>query len=850
MISPSLPAAAVGKSGVIANDDGRVSIDWDSRFVRGFSKLYNGPFLGRPTTPLPAYSELAPQSADDTVQISGPPPAYPESVVEIGKSWKVKLNIVIQVVGSRGDVQPFIALGNELQRYGHRVRLATHDVFEGFVRDSGLEFYPIGGDPADLMAYMVKNPGLIPSMESLRAGDIQRKRFMVREILDGCWRSCIEPDMRTQVPFVADAIIANPPSFAHVHCAQALSIPVHLMFTMPWSSTKAFPHPLANMSGGNSDESLKNYVSYGVVDWLTWQGLGDVINQWRKDLDLEEVATFEGPHLAEILKVPFTYCWSPALVPKPLDWPSYIDVCGFFFRDKPKYDPPADLQAFLASGPPPVYIGFGSIVLEDPERVTTTIINAVNGVGARAIVSKGWSNLGGTHHDNIYYIGDCPHEWLFDHVAAVVHHGGAGTTACGLRSSKPTLIVPFFGDQPFWGAMVATAGAGPTPIPYKELTVDALAAGIQYCLSKQAAEAASAIAHKMSSESGILDAVSSFHRNLPLERLPCDLYPSQPAVWSVSVPKSRQRLKISKFAAETLVADGLIDKKNLTMHPVNPILIENRRWDPITGGASAVLRTTTDLTGSLLGTFYKPVQEYQDYHKHRKHQRPSSMSSEASHRPAGSLSIGSTSKNLEKGNVAAGAGTESSDTKPQPDQGGARLFARIAGASAKSLGSFVPTALKGMTVDIPLALTEGLRNVPRYHGEEPRDHGPVTDIKSGFAVAGNGFVWGMAEGVSDIVVKPYQGMQQDGAKGVVKGIGKGMSNMVSKAGCAMFGVLIYPSAGIAKSLHASIHSRTRKLVVKARSSEGVWMLESGQYTDTDRDQIVTRFRGISDHKKA
>ncbi|GFF81393.1 sterol 3-beta-glucosyltransferase UGT80B1 [Aspergillus lentulus] len=850
VLPPSPPAATKGNSGVNMNDEGRVSIDWDSRFVRRFSKLYSGPFLGRPTTPPPRYSELAPQSADDTVPISEAPPAYPESLVEIEKSWKVKLNIVIQVVGSRGDVQPFIALGNELQRYGHRVRLATHDVFESFVRASGLEFYPIGGDPADLMAYMVRNPGLIPSMESVQAGDIQRKRIMVREMLHGCWRSCIDPDMRTQVPFVADAIIANPPSFAHIHCAQALSIPVHLMFTMPWSSTKAFPHPLANMSGSNADESLKNYVSYGVVDWLTWQGLGDVINEWRrKDLDLEDVATFEGPHLAEILKVPFTYCWSPALVPKPLDWPSYVDVCGFFFRDTPEYDPPADLKAFLASGSPPVYIGFGSIVLEDPERITTTIINAVNAVGARAIISKGWSNLGGAHHDNIYYIGDCPHEWLFNHVAAVVHHGGAGTTACGLRYSKPTLIVPFFGDQPFWGAMVAAAGAGPAPIPHKQLTVDALAAGIRYCLSEQAAAAASTIAHKMRSESGVHTAVASFHRNLPLDRLQCDLYPSQPAVWSVSVLKSRQKLKLSKFAAEVLVADGLIDQKNLTVHPIKPVLIENRRWDPITGGASAVMHTTTDLTGSLLGTFYKPVQEYQDYHRRRKDQRLGSMSIQTSHMPTSSSSVGSASTNIVKGKVAADAGAESSNTEPPSDQGGGKLIARMAGASAKSLGSFVPTALKGMTVDIPLALTEGLRNIPRLHGEEPRDHGPVTDIKSGFAVAGKGFVWGMTEAVSDIVVKPYQGMQQDGAKGAIKGVGKGMSNMVSKAGCAMFGVLIYPSAGLAKSLHTSIHSRTRKLIVKARCGEGAWMLASGQFTDMDRDQIVTGFRGISKGKK-
>lgn len=138
----------------------------------------------------------------------------------------IRLNIVIQVVGSRGDVQPFIAIGNELQKHGHRVRLATHNVFEDFVRQHGLEFYPIGGDPAELMAYMVKNPGLIPSMSSLRAGDIQAKRKMITVMLEGCWKSCIEADLRTNVPFTADAIIANPPSFAHIHCAQALGCPV------------------------------------------------------------------------------------------------------------------------------------------------------------------------------------------------------------------------------------------------------------------------------------------------------------------------------------------------------------------------------------------------------------------------------------------------------------------------------------------------------------------------------------------------------------------------------------------------------------------------------------------------
>lgn len=187
----------------------------------------------------------------------------------------IQLNIVIQVVGSRGDVQPFIALGCELKKHGHYVRLATHDCFSDFVRKSGLEFFPIGGDPSELMAYMVKNPGLVPSMTSLRAGDIQKKRTMMAEMLNGCWRSCIEPDPVSGRPFVAEAIIANPPSFAHIHCAQVLGVPVHLMFTMPWTSTKDFCHPLANLVGqrrSKKSQATANYISYLAVEWMTWQG--------------------------------------------------------------------------------------------------------------------------------------------------------------------------------------------------------------------------------------------------------------------------------------------------------------------------------------------------------------------------------------------------------------------------------------------------------------------------------------------------------------------------------------------------------------------------------------------------
>lgn len=119
---------------------------------------------------------------------------------------------------------------------------------------------------------MVRNPGLIPSLESLRGGDIGRKRRMIKEMLDGCWEACYHPDPVTNEPFVADAIVANPPSFAHVHCAQALGVPVHIMFTMPWTATKAFPHPLANFQSNNTNSSTANWLSYGVVETMTWQG--------------------------------------------------------------------------------------------------------------------------------------------------------------------------------------------------------------------------------------------------------------------------------------------------------------------------------------------------------------------------------------------------------------------------------------------------------------------------------------------------------------------------------------------------------------------------------------------------
>jgi hypothetical protein len=136
------------------------------------------------------------------------------------------LNIVIMIVGSRGDVQPFIALAKGLIQYGHRIRVATHETFREFVTQNGLEFYPLAGDPAELMAFMVKNPGLIPKLETIKDGEIEKKREMMEQILTSTFEACVAPD-ENQQPFEAQAIISNPPTFGHIHCAEKLSIPLH-----------------------------------------------------------------------------------------------------------------------------------------------------------------------------------------------------------------------------------------------------------------------------------------------------------------------------------------------------------------------------------------------------------------------------------------------------------------------------------------------------------------------------------------------------------------------------------------------------------------------------------------------
>lgn len=583
-------------------------------------------------------------------------PVVPEGMGETADGLPPPpMNIVIQIVGSRGDVQPFIALGQVLKnKYGHRIRIASHPTFKDFVEDNGLEFFSIGGDPSELMAFMVKNPGLMPGMDSLKNGDVGNRRKGIYEIVTGCWRSCIESGDGTGIqasdnnletrsfdsamttsdptakPFVADAIIANPPSFAHIHIAEKLGIPLHLMFTMPWSPTQSFPHPLANIISSNTDPNMANFMTYALVDMLTWQGLGDVINRFRqRSLGLEPISIMWAPGMSSRLRIPWTYCWSPALIPKPADWGNYIDISGFYFLNlATNYTPAPDLAAFLENGAPPIYIGFGSIVVDDPNAMTKMIFEAVKKTGQRALISKGWGGLGADElgiPEGCFMLGNCPHDWLFNRVSCVVHHGGAGTTAAGISAGRPTVVVPFFGDQPFWGAMCARAGAGPMPIAYKDLDADKLASQITEALKPASLERAQELSNKIKAEKGTESGAESFHRHLRVPDLRCSLCPDRVAVWRVK----RTDIRLSALAATVLGSEGLIDFNDLKLYRAREYETEDGPWEPITGGAAALIGTIgnfsmgiADLPVEILRSLKIASQDVKEGHE--KHKRSGS----------------------------------------------------------------------------------------------------------------------------------------------------------------------------------------------------------------------------------
>ncbi|KAM7253410.1 hypothetical protein ACFE04_026028 [Oxalis oulophora] len=430
-----------------------------------------------------------------------------------------RLRIAILVVGTRGDVQPFLAMAKRLQEYGHHVRLATHANFKKFVTSAGIDFYPLGGDPRVLAGYMARNKGLIPS--GPREISIQRKQL--KAIIESLLPACTEPDMESGAPFKAQAIIANPPAYGHTHVAEALGVPIHIFFTMPWTPTYDFPHPFARVP------SAGNWLSYIVVDLLVWWGIRGYINDFRKKkLKLPPIAYFSTYH-GSISHLPTGYMWSPYLVPQPKDWGPLVDVVGYCFLNLgSRYEPKEEFVEWIKKGAKPIYFGFGSMPLDDPKKTTEIILEALKDTGQRGIIGRGWGDLGIITEvpDNVFLLEDCPHDWLFPQCSAVVHHGGAGTTATGLRAGCPTTIIPFFGDQFFWGERIHDRELGPAPIPISELNVEKLSNAINFMLQPEVKSRVMDLAKSIENEDGVAGAVDAFHRHLPPD-LPKSAAPSE-----------------------------------------------------------------------------------------------------------------------------------------------------------------------------------------------------------------------------------------------------------------------------------------------------------------------------------
>ena len=229
-------------------------------------------------------------------------------------------------------------------------------------------------------------------------------------------------------------------------------------------------------------------MSHDFTRQVMWQGIKAADNTARQTVLKLPRAPFFGPYRSRRLRQDLTlYGFSPAVIPRPADWGGRTHVTGYWFLDPaPGWTPPADLVAFLQNGPPPVYVGFGSMGSRKPEETTDMVLQALAETGQRGVLLAGWEGMRAERlPDSVYLAGPVPHSWLFPKMAAVVHHGGAGTTAARLMSGVPSVVVPFFGDQGFWGRKVADLGVRPSPVPRKQLSAERLAAAIQQAINDE-----------------------------------------------------------------------------------------------------------------------------------------------------------------------------------------------------------------------------------------------------------------------------------------------------------------------------------------------------------------------------
>jgi len=417
------------------------------------------------------------------------------------------MKLTIFAAGSRGDIQPCVALARGLQAAGDDVCLAAPQDFAAFVEGNGVAFRPLRGDVKQLMAGDTGRD----FMESGGANPLKSVRAMramlgpiAQQMAEDAYAACED----------ADAIICLGVLGAFGSAiAQALDRPLVNVEPTPLLATRAFPAPSwpiqRNLGGWH------NRLSGIAMLWVIWLWYGPFVNEFRRRLGLP--ATSAAGFRRDLRSTPLIGAYSPTLIPKPPDWPATVHITGYLFLDEHAgWQPPPDLLAFLDAGEPPVYIGFGSMAGRDPAGMAALVVEALAQCGRRGLLLTGWGGLrAGDLPDTVHVLDAVPHGWLFPRMAAVVHHGGAGTTAEGLRAGVPAIVVPFAFDQFFWGARLAALGVGPDPIPRKKLTAARLAGAIHHTVTDEKMKAqAQRCAQAIRAEDGTGNAVGAIRQIL------------------------------------------------------------------------------------------------------------------------------------------------------------------------------------------------------------------------------------------------------------------------------------------------------------------------------------------------
>lgn len=418
------------------------------------------------------------------------------------------MRIAILASGSRGDVQPYVALGKGLHDAGHDVRLISAQNYAPLAASAGLDFHPTRGD----VQAVAESPEMRALIEEGNFAKIMRfqaqaLKQMAVPIAQDTLAGCEDTQM----------IIAGLGGiFSGVAIAEKLNVPLVQAYYAPMTPTREFQSVLLPAVGPALPPMLAK-PSHHITQQMIWQGVREADTIARKEVFGLSPAPFTGPFNNPRLKQgQVLYGFSPSVIARPADWDSRIHITSYWFLDEEReWSPPAGLMEFLEAGAKPVYIGFGSMGNRKPEEMTQIVLQALAQSKQRAIVASGWGGLSRQQlPENVFMVDAIPHAWLFRRMAAVVHHGGAGTTAAGLRAGVPSILVPFFGDQPFWGSRVAALGVGPQPIPRQKLTVERLANAIHIAVSDATMQQRAAeLGKKIQSENGVARAVEIINQN-------------------------------------------------------------------------------------------------------------------------------------------------------------------------------------------------------------------------------------------------------------------------------------------------------------------------------------------------